>query len=71
MMSLKDLMLNEVKKGLEKANVKADLAFLGNDLVITIKADNVKEILLAGFPETIRQAVSIECGDVKIKVKVM
>jgi len=71
MISLKDLMLSEVKKGLEKANVKADLDFLGNDLVITIKASDMKEILLAGFPDYIKQAVSIECGDVKIRVKVM
>ena len=71
MISIKDLMVNEVKKSLEKANVKADIDFLGNELVITIKAGEMKEILLGGFPEILRNSVSIECGDVKIKVKVM
>jgi hypothetical protein len=71
MMSIKDLMLGEVKKSLEKANVKADLDFLGNDLVITIRPEDVKAILLQGFPELYRNAVSIECGEIKIKVRVM
>jgi hypothetical protein len=71
MISIKDLMMNEVKKSLEKANVKADLDFLGNELVITIKANDMKEILLGGFPEMLRNSVQIECGDIKIKVKVM
>jgi len=71
MISLKDLMISEVKKSLEKANVKADIDFLGNDLVITIKASEMKDILLSGFPDVLRNSVSIECSDVKIKVKVM
>jgi frataxin-like iron-binding protein CyaY len=71
MISIKDLMMNEVKKSLERANVKADIDFLGNELVITIKANDMKEILLSGFPDIFRNSVQIECGDIKIKVKVM
>jgi len=71
MISIKDLLLSEVKKGLDKANIRANLDFFGNDLIITIKSDELKQILMSGFPEQYRNVISIECGDVKIKVRVM
>ncbi|MEM1542899.1 MAG: hypothetical protein QW734_07505 [Candidatus Bathyarchaeia archaeon] len=71
MFSLKDLMLNEVKKSLEKSGVKANVDFLGNYLVITLTKQEVSNILLSGFPEQFKGAVEIEASDIKIKVKVI
>jgi len=71
MLSLKDLMVSEVKKALEKAGVHADIDFLGNYLVITLSKQEVANILLSGFQEQFRGAVEIEASDIKIKFKVM
>lgn len=71
MFSLKDLMLGEVKKALDRSGVKAELDFLGDYLVITLTKNEVANLILSGFPEQFRNAVMVEAGDIKIKIKVM
>jgi hypothetical protein len=71
MISIKDLMIQEVQKGLDKAGVRSQIEFLGNELVITIKPEEIRSILTQGFPDAYKSAVQIECGEIKIKVKVI
>lgn len=71
LISIKDLITKEIDKELSKQNITGITDFLGNELVITIPANEVIKILISGFPDQFRSAVKIEAGDIKIRIKVI
>lgn len=71
MMSIKDLIIQEINQKLKDTNLKAIPEFLGNELVVTIPKQEVEKIMMQTFPEQLKNLVQIECGEIKIKVKVM
>jgi len=70
-LGLGGLLIEELKRSLYNSGIKADVSALANEIVITIKSDELKEILLERMPPEWRGFVEVECGDVKIRLKMV
>lgn len=71
MFTLKDLMMEEMKKVLAKSGLNASIDFLGNYLIVTIPKADVVNLMIGAFPDNLKQAIEIEASDIKIKIRVM
>jgi len=70
-LGLGGLLIEELKRSLHNSGIKADISALANEIVITIRSNELKEILLERMPPEWRNFVEVECGDVKIKFKMV
>jgi len=70
-LGLGGLLIEELKRSLYNSGIKADVSALANEIVITIKSNELKEILLERMPPEWRSFVEVECGDVKIRFKMV
>jgi hypothetical protein len=70
MFSLQELITQEVKKSMEKSGIGGDVKFLTNELVIILKKDDLINTIKNAIPDQLRPLVTIEAGDITIKVKV-
>lgn len=71
MESLKDLLLEEVRKGFEKEGLRPFVDFFGGNLVITLSKHDVEKLIMGAFPEHLKPLIQIEATEIKIKVKVI
>jgi len=71
MMPFANIIMEEIKKALGSVGVKADVVNLGNEIVVTISKDEIIENIRKGFPEQYRSMVTVEAGDIKIKIRIM
>ena len=71
MLGLGGLLIEELKRSLYNSGIKADVSALANEIVITIRSNELKEILLERMPPEWRSFVEVECGDVKIRFKMV
>ena len=71
MLGLGGLLIEELKRSLYNSGIKADVGMLGNEIVITIKSNELKEILVEKMPPEWRSFIEVECGDVKIRFKMV
>lgn len=71
MLSLKDLLVGEVQKGLSKAGITGAVDFTGQELTITLRKADLEDIIKKSFPQPYANFVTVEANDIKIKVKVM
>jgi len=69
-MSLQDYLTKTITEGLRNVGVSADVNVLPDSIQIRIKSDEVKQKILSGFPENIRRFVTVESGDIVIKVSI-
>jgi len=67
-MSLQDLITKTITDGLKNIGVSADVSLLPDAIRITIKSDEVKSKIISGFPENVRKYISVESGDIIIKI---
>ncbi|MBS7613614.1 hypothetical protein KEJ48_05160 [Candidatus Bathyarchaeota archaeon] len=71
MFSLGDMIANEVKKALSSRGIVTDVKNIGNELVITIKADDIVNGLTSAFPEAYKPMIKVEASDIKVYIKIM
>jgi len=71
LMGFESLFTTELKKALEQHGIKALVSMVGRDVVIHISSEELKNILLNQMPLEWRHLMDVECGDVKIKLRLM
>ena len=71
MQGILDLVLAEVKKSFAQSGVKADIFALPNEIVVTIRAQELKQMLLEKAPLEWRPFIEIECGDIRVRFKMV
>lgn len=71
MFSLSSIMSEEVKKALKQAGISADVINVGNQLVVTIKKEEIIEGIHKSFPEAYRNMINVEASDIRITIKIM
>jgi len=69
-MSVQDYLTKTITEGLRNVGVSADVNVLPDSIQIRIKSDEVKEKILSGFPENVRKFVTVESGDIVIKISI-
>jgi hypothetical protein len=67
---LVDIIGGEIKKALGSLGIKAEVLNIGNEIVVTIPSHEIIENIKKGFPEQYRPMVSVESGDIKIRVRI-
>lgn len=70
MLSLQDLIVGEVKKSMEKSGIGGDVKLLSNELIITMRKDELINTIKNAIPDNLKPLVTIEAGDITIKIKV-
>ena len=71
MLGLGGLLIEELKRSLHNSGIKADISALANEIVVTIRSDELREILLDKMPPEWRPFIQVECGDVRIRFKMV
>ncbi|MEM3454684.1 MAG: hypothetical protein QXS21_05925 [Thermoproteota archaeon] len=68
-MSLVDFLTKSIMNGLKDAGVNAEVGVVGNEVVIKIGKDEVKDRIVKAFPENVRRFVSVDSGDIVIRIQ--
>jgi hypothetical protein len=71
MMGLSSIITEEIKKALKTSGITADVLTIGNELVVTIKKDDILQGIINSFPEAYRPLVKVEASDIKITIRIM
>jgi len=51
--------------------MKVDATLFGNEVVITISPEELKNAILSSIPPPWRNYVDVECGSIKVKIKIV
>lgn len=69
MFGLADVIKGEVEKALTGIGLSPSVSILQNELVIKVTKEEIINKIISGFPEPYRSIISVEAGDIIIKVK--
>jgi hypothetical protein len=71
MLGMEQLILQELQRSFQAQGMKVDTALIGNEVVITISSEELKNAILSSIPPPWRSYVDVECGSIKVKIKLV
>lgn len=69
MLSLDQMILQELKKSFMMHGLNVDTTMFGNEVVVTISSEELKNTIFSSIPPYFRPYVSVECGSIVVKIK--
>jgi hypothetical protein len=63
------MILQELKRSFMMHGLNVDTTIFGNEVVVTISPDELKNTILSSIPQYMRPYVNIECGSITVRIK--
>jgi hypothetical protein len=63
------MILQELKRSFIMHGLNVDTTMFGNEVVVTISSEELKNTILSSIPPYMRPYVNIECGSITVRIK--
>jgi hypothetical protein len=70
-LGIEQLILQELQRSFQAQGMKVDTTLIGNEVVIIISSEELKNVILSSIPQPWRSYVDVECGSIKVKIKLV
>ena len=70
-MSISLTLVNAILEEFKKQGINADAKLENGYLIITLKSDEIKNIIISRVPQEFKSSVEVQAGDIVVKLKVV
>ncbi len=70
-MSISLTLVNAILEEFKKQGISADAKLENGYLTITLKADEIKNIILSRVPQEFKNSIEVQAGDIVVRLKVV
>ncbi len=70
-MSISLTLVNAILEEFKKQGINADAKLENGYLIITLKSDEIKNIIISRVPQEFKSSVEVQAGDIIVKLKVV
>jgi len=64
-------LVNAILEEFKKQGINADAKLENGYLIITLKSDEIKNIIISRVPQEFKSSVEVQAGDIVVKLKVV